>query len=240
MGRIRRYRTALIRHHRSKGHGIHSPFAFNFVRFVLREKSPYYCYDDIDELRQAVIEVMREHWPHRRVASFKDLKMLFRITNFFNPQHILQVGTGYGLTAATMLNVSSTSELYLYEPSLGSYPVVGNVLAPYLDSIESYNSLEVARDCYSRAHGELHEQPFVLVNSIPEPGDLAVLRDYLMRLVESDCVIVMRRLNHDERLQALWNEIKAAMTCGQSFTNEKMGLVYVSKKYTPEHFFLWF
>ena len=239
MGRIRRYRTALIRHHRSKGHGIHSPFAFNFVRFVLREKSPYYCYDDIDELRQAVIEVMREHWPHRRVASFKDLKMLFRITNFFNPQHILQVGTGYGLTAATMLNVSSTSELYLYEPSLGSYPVVGNVLAPYLDSIESYNSLSLATRDYDKARTS-NETSFVVVNSIPQPDVAQELTQYLCGLMNDDCVIVFRNLSRSDAMKQLWTSLKQSMKCGQSFTNEKVGVIVVQKKLNLEHFFLWF
>lgn len=240
MGRIKRYRTALSRHHRSRGFGIHSPFAFNFVRFVLREKSPYYCYDYIEELRQAVIETMRDHKPHPKVASFKDLKMLFRITNFFNPPHILQVGTNYGLTSASMLSVSSSNDLYLYEPSLGRFPVLGNVLTPYLESIQSYNLLEVALAEYSQVASESHAMPFILINSLPKPDDMAVLKICLLQLLSGDCVIVMRHLNHDARLKTLWSDVKDAMTHGQSFTNEKMGLIFVSKKYNLEHFFLWF
>lgn len=240
MGRIKRYRTALSRHHRSRGFGIHSPFAFNFVRFVLREKSPYYCYEYLQDLRQAVVDTLREKRPHKRVAPLKDLKMLFRITNHFNPAAIMQIGTSYGLTTASMLNVSSTSRLWLYEPMMEKYPILGNVLQPYLESVHCYNSLEVAFNDYSQAIRKLSLFPFVLINSIPDLNNLNAIKTSLLKLTDDDCVIVMRELNRDDTMKSLWFQIKDSITNGQSFTNEKMGLIYVSKKYNLEHFFLWF
>ena len=239
MGRIKRYRTALSRHHRSKGFGIHSPFAFNFVRFVLREKSPYYCYEYLSDLRQAVIESLRDVKGHKRVISFKNLKMMFRIANYFNPSNILQVGTCYGMTAAALLNVSSASRLWLYEPSLGEYPVVGEVLRPYLDSIESYNSLSLATRDYDKARTG-NETSFVVVNSIPQPDVAQELTQYLCGLMNDDCVIVFRNLSRSDAMKQLWTSLKQSMKCGQSFTNEKVGVIVVQKKLNLEHFFLWF
>lgn len=40
----------LLRKWRSRGHGIHSPFAFSFVTTVLRQHCKYYAYTDIDQL----------------------------------------------------------------------------------------------------------------------------------------------------------------------------------------------
>ena len=34
-----------------KGHRVHSPFVYHFLNNVLFEKSPYYCYSAIEELR---------------------------------------------------------------------------------------------------------------------------------------------------------------------------------------------
>ena len=93
MGIIRRYRTAITRHHRSAGFGIHSPHAFNFVTNVLRGRLPYYAYDDIAALRQAVIKESASRWPHPRIISFKNAKLLFRVVNHFNPMEMLQIGT---------------------------------------------------------------------------------------------------------------------------------------------------
>lgn len=40
----------LCRWWRSRGHGVHSPFAYRFIRGVLREKTHYYNYGEIDRL----------------------------------------------------------------------------------------------------------------------------------------------------------------------------------------------
>ncbi|MBO5456482.1 MAG: hypothetical protein J6A20_08200 [Muribaculaceae bacterium] len=60
---------------RSKGFGIHSPFAFYFILRVLREKLPYYAYDEIKAVKPSDI-------PRR------DLLTLFRIVCHFAPEEV--------------------------------------------------------------------------------------------------------------------------------------------------------
>ena len=239
MGRIKRYRTALQRHHRSKGHGIHSPFAYRFVRFVLCEKSPYYSYEELGELRKAVVDTLRDVKNHPRVVSFKGLKMLFRVVNHFNQPCIMQVGTSYGLTTATMLNVNSTSRVWLYDPHLETYNVTARVLMPYIERVQCYNRLDVAVADY---HDSVPEGafPLVLVNSIPQESDLEEIETWLASMLESDCVIMMRNLHRSNAMKHLWQHLKQNMTHGQSFTNEKTAFIVTNKKLNLQHFFLWF
>ncbi len=70
MSRFKRYYTALFRLKRSKGYGIHSPFAFHFVIRVLRERNPFYAYEHIDKSR----------------------RLLFRVACNFKPDKILLIG----------------------------------------------------------------------------------------------------------------------------------------------------
>lgn len=209
------------------------------MRFVLREKSPYYCYEEMVELRQAVIDTLRDVKRHPRVISLKELKMLFRIANHFNPQHIMQVGTCYGMTASSMLDVSSQSCLWLYEPHLSDFPVVTQVLAPYLDSIECYDNLEVALTDYSHNLPD-DEKSFVLVNLIPNAEDLEPLKSALSALLSDDCVIVIRNIHRSDDVKSLWRHLKQSMVHGQSFTNEQIGVIVAKKSLNLEHFFLWF
>ena len=239
MGRIRRYRTALTRHHRSKGHGIHSPSAFNFVCFVLREKSPYYCYDELGELRQAVIDTLHDVKKHPRVVSLKGLKMVFRITNFFNPPCILQLGSSYGLTSSSMMSVSTTSRLWLYDPYLEKYRVTARVLMPYLDRVECYNELSTALTDY-RQNISQDVKPFVLVNSIPHHEDFEEIKAVLSDMLAGECVVMLRNLHRCNSMKKLWIHLKSVITHGQSFTNEKTAVLMANKKYNLEHFFLWF
>ncbi|MDE6378172.1 MAG: hypothetical protein K2K72_05450 [Duncaniella sp.] len=58
---------------RSRGHGVHSPFAFRFIRGVLRERTPYYAYQQVEQLRGDV------HWH----------KLLFRLVVEFEPLSVM-------------------------------------------------------------------------------------------------------------------------------------------------------
>ena len=192
----------------------------------------------MEDTRQAVIDTLRDTKNHPRVISFKGLKMLFRITNHFNPENILEIGSCYGLTSTSMLNVSSGSTLWLYDPKINNYQVTGRVLLPYLDSLECYDLLEVAIDEYIEALPST-QIPFILINTV-EQNDLGLLKNQLSAMLSSECVIIMRNINRSDRMMELWKTLKSAMVHGQSFTNEKTAVIVAKRKLNLEHFFLWF
>lgn len=239
MGRIRRYRTAFVRNRRSRGFGIHSPFAFNFVRLVLCERLPYYSYEHIEELRRIVIKAEGGLWRHPRVISSKNAKMLFRIVNFFNPRVIMQVGTSYGVSSACMMAVSSQSRLFLYEPHLERYPIVSRIFEPYGKRVEQYTGIEEQSIAYTAELGD-DEMPFVLVNDLPCDGDYEPLLDYLNRIVAGKAVVVLRNISRNPLMEKLWLELKENMPMGQTYTNEKIAIMYATPKLQREDFFLWF
>lgn len=59
---------------RRRGFGIHSPFAFDFVRRVIAQPCNYYCYPTIDNIAR------KEHVKASR------LRLLFRLSLYFRPQ----------------------------------------------------------------------------------------------------------------------------------------------------------
>ena len=237
MGRLHRYRTALSRKRRSRGFGVHSPFAFNFVMNVLGERNPYYAYEYLASLRHSIIAT-KGHRRQMRVMSLKNAKMLFRITNYFNPSKLLQVGTHYGLSTASMMSVSATSHLWLYEPHLEQFPVVAQVMQPFLDDIDCYNDLGVALADYRAAQGT--ERPFVLVSDLTEPADEAPLRRQLEQWLAGDAVVVLRNLSRNKAMWRLWEHCQACMPHGQSFTNEQIAIIIANPKLPLQHFTLWF
>ena len=69
----------LRRKARAKGLGVHSPFAFNFIREVLFQPYGYYAYSRLDEAfeRGKGLKLSRE-----------DLRRLYRILLYFSPRSI--------------------------------------------------------------------------------------------------------------------------------------------------------
>lgn len=238
MGKIRRYRTAWSRHHRSRGFGIHSPFAFKFVRGVLRERLPYYSYEQIGQLRKNVLKCTGSRWRNREgVMSFKDAKMLFRIVNYFNPQVMLQVGITHGVSSASMLAVSSTSRLHLHAPNLGELPIASKIISRYGDAVTVHNGMGETLDAYRENLGE--NQPFVLVDDLRTQDDCDRLLAYLADAMKGPAVIVMRHITRNPLIKQLWTACKQQAQHGQTYTNEKTSIIITTPKLQREDFFLW-
>jgi predicted O-methyltransferase YrrM len=104
-----------------KGHGVHSPFVFNFITRVLNDERFFYCYETIETLRNqlkrdsTVLTIedfgagSRIHTHTQRkvsdiaTSSLKPKKysqLLFRMVNYFQPATILELGTSLGITTA--------------------------------------------------------------------------------------------------------------------------------------------
>lgn len=238
MGRIKQYRTALARYKHSKGFGIHSPFAFYFVRAVLRERCPYYSYLMLEQLRALVIDRLRLHVRHPKVISLSTAKMLFRVTNYFNPQQILQVGTSYGVSSAGMLAVSSSSQLILCEPKLGEYPVTHSVLAIFGKRISFLADLTKAIDIYRASLGQ--QLPFILVNSLTDAEQRDAILPYIDSVIAGKSVVILRNLGRSPLMKQLWEECKTMPKHGMTFSNEKIAIVIADPKLPRQDFTIWF
>ena len=110
----KRYLTAWSRHHRSGGFGIHSPFAFNFVRTVLREPMPFYAYHGISQLVNTIkANTTRRKRREMDLLGEREAKLLFRVTNFFNPNNILQMGASTDAIAVYTCLTLKSSRMFL-------------------------------------------------------------------------------------------------------------------------------
>lgn len=106
-----------------KGHGVHSPFVYDFIRKVLNDGHKYEAYTRVEALRRQllindkVIEVedfgagsALAKSNRRSLASIakhaakspKYAQLLFRIVQFYQPANILELGTSLGISTAYM------------------------------------------------------------------------------------------------------------------------------------------
>jgi predicted O-methyltransferase YrrM len=121
-----------------KGHGIHSPFVFDFVIHVLNDANKYNCYDKIEPLREqllkdksiieiedfgagsAVIPTANRKIKAIAKSSLKNekfAKLLFRIVKYYMPETIVELGTSFGITACYMGCANEKSKIYTFEGS---------------------------------------------------------------------------------------------------------------------------
>lgn len=258
MGRLRRYRTAFTRYRHGKGYGIHSPFAFGFVLNVLRERLPYYSYEQLEALRAKVIGRTRHHFRHPRIISLKNAKLVFRVANFFNPKEILQVGTSYGVSTASLLAVAGTSRLILCEPHLSRYPVaeeiisgygervrliagLGEAMARYRDSLTAVGEpADLARETPAQQAARRTMQPFILINSVDDAADIDTILPFLDDMAQSDATVIMRNLSRNPHMVQLWKAFTERSGHGMTFTNERIGVFVANRKLPRQDYLVWF
>ena len=228
----KRYLSAWSRHHRSGGFGIHSPFAFSFVREVLRQRKSYYAYAGLHTLHATIkAGTTRRQRREMDLIAERDARLLFRVTNFFNPRHFLQVGAATGVESVAMLEVSHGSRLYLYDSALDGNALAVRVLQSQSGRVECYDDIEVAAGDFlsgNEGYGSL----MALINTpVEEP--------LLQRLLDTGTVTVLRNLNHEERMWELFDSCCSHMTFGQTFTNGKTAILLPNPKLQREDFLLW-
>ncbi len=119
-----------------KGHGIHSPFVFEFITQVLNDNRKYYCYAPIERLREQLkrdkTELIFEDYgagsqkgiSYKRTVSevalnslkrAKYAQLLFRMVNFYQPENILELGTSLGITTAYLASANINVPLVTLE-----------------------------------------------------------------------------------------------------------------------------
>lgn len=119
-----------------KGHGMHSPFVFELIEEVLNDKRSFYAYENIEDLRQALLadkrmlqiedlgagsRTIKENT--RTVAEIaksslkpkKYSQLLFRMVDHYQPQTIIELGTSLGVTTAYMAAAKSNAKVISLE-----------------------------------------------------------------------------------------------------------------------------
>jgi hypothetical protein len=226
----KRYLSAWSRHHRSGGFGIHSPYAYRFVRNVWRQPLPYYAYGDLGLLIGTIQDgTTRQQRREMDLIDEREARLLFRVTNFFNPQRILQLGLATGVESVAMLAVNRESRLHLYDPQLEQNALALRVLQSQQGRVEFYDDPLVAVD------EVLETGAPSMMALLNRPVDEALL----LRLLDARCVLVLRNMNRNKPVSALFDRCCDYMPMGQTYTNGKIAILNPNPKLQREDFMLW-
>lgn len=203
------------------------------MRSVWRQRLPYYAYEGISQLLGTIKSgTTRSQRREMDLIGEKEARLLFRVANFFNARHILQLGAATGVESVAMLAVNSQNRLFLYDQQLEQKALAVRVLQSQLDRVECYDDIWVATEEFLQA-GAADERPLLaLVNT---PADDAVME----RLLDARCVVVLRNLQHDSAMAALFDTCRHYMKVGQTYTNDRIAILNPNTKLQREDFLLW-
>jgi predicted O-methyltransferase YrrM len=254
---IRYYFTAS----NGKGHGIHSPFVFDFVTHVLNDKRNFYAYDKIERCRDQLLLDSRQlaiedfgagsvagNKKQRSIAAIakhaaksKKLgQLLFRITDCYQPKTILELGTSLGLSTAYLAMGNSKAWVVSCE---GAAAVAA--LAKENFSSLGLNNIEVAEGDFDKTLAPLLESlatidlAFIDGNHRKEP----TLRyfDQLLQKINDGTILIFDDIHWSRGMEDAWEAIKNHPRVLLTIDLFFMGLVSFRKDFkVKQHFVLRF
>ena len=238
-----------------KGHGIHSPFVYSFVREVLRDKRAYPCYQPIAALRRILatdersVEVEDFGAGSRVISSRtrrigdiarsslkpkKYSRLLFRMVQQWQPLNILELGTCFGATTAYLANGNKNAQVYTMEGA----PAVAAVARHNFSELQ-LNNIELIEgnfddrlpELMKRLNREAQALDFVFIdgNHRQEPT-LRYFRE-LLPLLREQSVVVFDDIHWSEQMEAAWEEIKQHPAVTLSIDLFFIGIVFFRKEH---------
>lgn len=237
-------------------HGVHSPFVYELVSQVLRDRTPLPDFVAIERLREDLLDsdqTIRVNdlgagsrvldLPVRGVADMarsalkpaRQGQLLFRLARYFRPRTVLELGTSFGISTLYLAKGADEGEVITIEGCPQTYRIAqhhfdrvrcGNIL-PLLGSFRS--KLPEA----FRRHDHL-DMVFLDGHHLKEPTleYFAQCMDH----VSSGSVLVFDDIHWSRGMEEAWETVKSHPRVTVTVDLYDMGLVFFREQQATQHF----
>jgi len=250
---IHYYRTAA----NGKGHGVHSPFVFEFITKVLNDHHQYDAYAQVEGLRQKLLSdqtVLQiedfgagsavSNTKSRRMAdiakhavkSRKYAQLLFRIVHHYQPAHILELGTSLGISTAYMARANPQATVVTGE---GSSAIAAQAL-------QHFRALDLQK--IKLVQGNFDDTLPQLMAALPTI-DLAFMDgnhrleptlryfEQLLTKTTENSLVILDDIHWSEGMEQAWQQVKEHPAVTLSIDLFFIGLVFFRKDFkVKQHF----
>ena len=210
-----------------RGHGIHSPFVFEFITKVLNDKTAYPEYEVVEKLRgillqdETVLSIddfgagsAKDKTAERTVASItanaakppKFGELLYRMVKYYRPHSIVELGTSLGLSTSYLSLAGPGSRVITMEGA----PSVAARARQNFDSLNFKNIAIIEGNFDQTLASVLSQSPqvdFVFVdgNHRREPTERYLKQ--LLSAVHNDSILIFDDIHWSREMEQAWEAI---------------------------------
>ena len=244
------------------GHGIHSPYLFEWVRMVLHDENVYYAWEKIEELRTRMLADEREvefvdygsggkrkseNGYGRKVcdiakwslAKNKYAQMMARLVNWLGTSkglNIVELGTSLGVTTAYLAAVDSRNKVVTCEgcPAVAAI-AKENWKALELSNIECVVG-EVTVDSLQLIVDSLRRIDVAFIDANHTYAGTRVYFNVLAEKMHEKSVMIVDDIHYNEEMERAWQEICEDERVTSTMDLYQMGLVFFDKNYWRKNY----
>jgi predicted O-methyltransferase YrrM len=239
-----------------KGHGVHSPFLFDFIERVLNDDRQFYAFKQIENLRQLLLNNQQilevghsEIDPQKNVSASgtiavmarsalmpaKFCQLLFRMVDRYAPSQILELGTSLGITSSYLAMANENASVTTMERSKA-----------VADSArEQFKKLGI-RNC-RLIEGNIDEILPLWLKEDREPDMVLIdasrrykpTMHYFRQLLEhinDNSILIFTGIHESNEMEQAWKEIQQDEAVTLSIDLFSLGIVLFRKEFrTKQH-----
>jgi predicted O-methyltransferase YrrM len=211
-----------------KGHGIHSPFVFEFIVNVLNDHRHFYTYETVEFVRRQLLKDKNvltiedfgagsaiHSSKQRSIASIarhavknkKLSQLLFRIVHHYQPQTILELGTSLGISTAYMALANPQAHIITIEGS----PSVAKVAKQNHQFLHLHNIDVITGKFDDILPGSLQQLKTIDVGFVDGNHSFEPTRRYFEQMLTkatSQSIFIFDDIHWSKEMEEAWHVIK--------------------------------
>jgi predicted O-methyltransferase YrrM len=210
------------------GHGVHSPFVFDFIIHVLKDKKKYGCYQSIESIRKELLgnetiiriedfgagsTIMKSN--ERKVkdiarSSLKPKKfaqLLFRIVQYYKPETIVELGTSLGVTTSYLASGNKNATIYTFEGATS----IANIAQQNFNALQ-LNNIELIQGDFSETLpallAKINKVDLAFIDGNHRKQPTLDYFDQLLAHSTSETILLFDDIHWSEEMEAAWETIQ--------------------------------
>jgi predicted O-methyltransferase YrrM len=240
-----------------KGHGMHSPFVFDFILNVLNNKNRYDPPVEIEQLREKLVADQRlieieDLGAGSRVMSSNQKKvsrlakdalkpkkyaqLLYRLVKHYQPNTILELGTSLGLTTTYLSKANPSAAITTIEGS----PAVEALATANFKNLHCTNIKLITGNFDSILPDVISHLPSLDLAYVDGNHRYEPTLQYFHQLlsgIHSDSILVFDDIHWSAGMEKAWSAIKAHPTVQYTIDTFFLGFVFFKKEFkVKQHF----
>ena len=252
-----KYLQYLLSASNSKGHGMHSPFVFNFIKNVLNDDRDFYAYTQIEQQRQHFLQdktilniadmgagSKTLPFKQRSISSIaqsslkpkKFSQLLFRMVNYYQPKNILELGTSLGITSSYLASANPAAKVITLEGATEVAAIASKGFQQL--NINNINLIEGNFDnTLSTAIHQLQSIDFAFIDGNHRYEPTVNYFNQILQASHNNSIIILDDIHWSKEMEAAWqytqNHEQVTATIDLFF----IGIVLLNKDFkVKQHF----
>ncbi len=249
------YIRHLLRARNTLGYGVHSPFLYDLIHFVMYDDNAYYCFRPIEQERQRLLGSTKtlqvtdlgtgtsgkrsiSHIARTSLKTPQEAQMLFRILNALKPQCVIELGTSLGITTAYLSNAAPKAQILTFEGCPNIAQEAGNIFQ------------RLQRQNIKQYIGNIDDQLPEVLKALQKPVDAAFIDAnhrhdatlHYFQLIAKHCskqsIIIIDDIHASRGMTQAWNEIQQDPRVHICLDCFQLGIVFFRKQLPKKTYYM--